>query len=134
MDTYSALADSMAKHPALQIFRRYSALNVKSILYYEAELAYLESFLKTVEGRDHQSSNLLRDKFGDRWCALAFGAAGTNEFEAMSEDDRSNAEAIEDSAGDQEDGAARQWKLMCRIRTVLDAYCTEQISCPRIKG
>jgi hypothetical protein len=114
----------MASHPALQIFRRYSALNIKSILYYEAELAYLEKQLADAEGEDELSNDFLRDRFADRWLRLASGlqdnsrcaggTLGNHRYER-------EADAVDENV----DGTiSRQWHLMCRIRVVLDDYCT----------
>ena len=51
---YSTLARQVGEQPGLAIFRRFAALNAKSLLYLQAELAELEDSLKTLESRDER--------------------------------------------------------------------------------
>lgn len=119
MRTYSLLANTMAKHPAMQIFRRFSDLNVKSILYYEAELAFLAEELEEVEGKDHQTSDLLRERFEGQWLSLAYGDDTSMPVVGQAP----SGGMIEDPPDEAENGSRLQWKLICRVRKVLDAYC-----------
>lgn len=43
---YTALASLMGKHPEVAIFRRFSSLNVRNLLYFQAELVQLEIDLR----------------------------------------------------------------------------------------
>ena len=117
MGNYPCLANSMAKHLALQVFRWFSALNLRSILYYEAELARLHNELEEVEKLDSESDQMPRKVFGRSWQALTLTST-------LAPDDASPA-----SNAHRSDVAAtkcthsHQWDVMCRIRTVLEAYC-----------
>jgi hypothetical protein len=50
--TYPKLSSLLSTHPALQIFQHFSELNIKSLLYYQAELAQLATDLAEVEKED----------------------------------------------------------------------------------
>jgi len=51
MGNYGQLSRLMSDHPELLILRKYTDLNVKNLLYYQAELAHLELELQEVEWR-----------------------------------------------------------------------------------
>jgi len=52
---YPKLAGRMGIMPEIGIFRRFGALNARSLLYYQNELAYLEDQLKDTEAEDAKS-------------------------------------------------------------------------------
>ena len=125
MKTYQLLADTMANHPAMQIFRRFTALNVKSILYYEAELAVLAEEVEAVEGEDQESDDRLTPRFGDLWLDIAYGHGSLKNANLDSSNIQGNQKDVEGAAGGAGENAVQQWKLVCRIRSVLNDYCTE---------
>ena len=49
---FPVLAEKVGLQPGLSIFRRFGALNAKSLLYLQAELGVLEDQLRTLEQRD----------------------------------------------------------------------------------
>ena len=46
MGNYLDLSKLMSKYPEVFILRKFSGLNVKNLLYYQAELAHLEQELE----------------------------------------------------------------------------------------
>lgn len=64
MVSYDALARLMSDHPKLLILRSYSSLNIKSLMYYQAELAHLEVELLEVESEDCDCGSSPRREFG----------------------------------------------------------------------
>ncbi|MCJ1462994.1 hypothetical protein MMC07_001598 [Pseudocyphellaria aurata] len=61
MGNYSRLANLIASHPEMALFRQFASLNVKNILYMQAELVHLEAELENIEREDKHSKN--GDKF-----------------------------------------------------------------------
>ena len=120
MGTYPFLASTMANNPALQVFRRFSDLNLKSLLYYQAELARLQEDLEKAEEDDATSGDLPRKIYGINWGALA-SDVGSGSIHTQSPTS-SNAQSQADVATSQT--SAYQWKIMCRLRVALEAYCT----------
>lgn len=94
---YHRLASAMGLLPDLAIFRRFSTLNVKNILYLQAELVYLEDQLEIAAQEDSLSGNTRRRNYDRDWFAL------------------SRADSFPDGSG-------RQWKIFSRIRDVLQQY------------
>jgi hypothetical protein len=139
MPSYPVLAQTLSEHPALQIFRTYRALNIKSILYYQAELAYLEAELAEVEADDQACPGPIRNKFAQDWWYLRYGTlldpslarpsspvpssrescdCGRNRNRSVSPLTQTKREISPESPT-----LSRQWMLMCQIREVLEAYC-----------
>ena len=139
MPTYPILASTLTAHPSLQIYRTYSALNVKSILYYQAELAHLEAELAEIEEEDRTCSepSSVRREFCEDWWSLRYGdgtspGTGSTRADGLSSTavgrSRSRSTSPRTARSPQDDCQARhvletrQWRLMCRIRVVLDEY------------
>lgn len=55
MASYNKLASLMGKHEELTIFRKFQNLNLKNLLYMQAEILHLEKELRIVELEDKQS-------------------------------------------------------------------------------
>ena len=55
MGDYTALASMMADHAEAAIFRRFDTLNIKNLLYMQAELVDLEDQLHDIESEDKKS-------------------------------------------------------------------------------
>jgi hypothetical protein len=53
---YTELAHLMGKHPDVAIFRRFSALNAKNLLYLQAELVELEAKLVAIAKREKENT------------------------------------------------------------------------------
>ncbi|KAI9650738.1 hypothetical protein NHQ30_000762 [Ciborinia camelliae] len=68
---YAKLAQTMARHDELGIFRRFRKLGLQNLLYLQAELTYLEKDLENLAQRDtcHQS----RVEHSKDWYSLAQG-------------------------------------------------------------
>src|SRR3989442_11964022 len=64
---YTDLSSLMSKHPEVFILRSFRDLNVKNILYYEAELAHLECELREVEEEDEAEKTLPRKEYAVNW-------------------------------------------------------------------
>jgi hypothetical protein len=144
MPSYPVLAQTLSEHPALQIFRTYSALNIKSILYYQAELAYLEAELAEVEAEDQACPGPIRNKFAQDWWYLRYGtlsdpslarppspASSIGQSCACSRSRNRSVSPLSQARRGASPGrptVARQWMLMCRIREVLESYCENSIS------
>ena len=70
------LVDVMVRHPNFESFQAFRDLNIKSLLYYQAELVSLRKDLHEIEWQDHRKGgkagkicgdieNLLLTKFGE---------------------------------------------------------------------
>ncbi len=94
---YHKLASMMGLFPDVAIFKRFSTLNVKNILYLQAELAHLENDLDLAAQEDALSGDVFRIDFYRSWCTL------------------SNAESLPNGNG-------QQWKIFLKIREVLQQY------------
>jgi hypothetical protein len=75
MPSYPALARCIREHPSFQVFRTYSELNLKSILYYQAELAHLEQQLAEAEVEDQSDGDItsIRMQCSKHWQSLRYG-------------------------------------------------------------
>jgi hypothetical protein len=103
MEGYAKLASRMATHPELAIVRSFKAIGIQNILYFQAELQYLEIELQKCSKADMQSSCKSRQLYSRDWKTLSsYSAASHGE------------------SGDSEEG--KQWKIMLRIREVLEKY------------
>ncbi|KAL8840376.1 MAG: hypothetical protein Q9176_003869 [Flavoplaca citrina] len=60
MASYNRLAALISKYQELAIFKKFQTLNVKSLLYMQAELLHLENELKGIELDDESSEDLHR--------------------------------------------------------------------------
>lgn len=94
---YPRLAEEIGKIPQLGIFRRFGALNARSMLYMQAELVYLEQRLIVIEERERTPRNDMRWKFAGNWFRLS-------------------------SAEQEEAGMRTQWDLVLEIREKLKEY------------
>lgn len=108
MGNYSQLSRLMSDHPELLILRKYTDLNVKNLLYYQAELAHLELELQEVESEDRDSGSPPRNGFATSWKTLSTksGCASLVATDARSREPREDL----------------QWQIFCRIRSVLKDY------------
>src|SRR5438876_12461958 len=97
MGSYPKLADLMAAYPEVMIFRAFSTLNARNLLYLQAELAYMEIELNEVTKEDNACENTSRKAYGSSWKKLS---------------DSINAD----------DGDPIQWELFLRIREKLAQY------------
>jgi hypothetical protein len=94
---YDRLASLMAFLPEAAIFRRFATLNAKNLLYFQAELSFLEEQLEEAEKADAQSSSQNRRQYSREWFKLSH-------------------------AEDHQDGDPRQWAIFLRIRRVLGEF------------
>ena len=108
MGTYSALSRLMSDHPEVLIIRSFSELQIRSLLYYQAELAELEAELEEIEREDCASSDVVRKNFSSHWKSLT--ATGSSSL------------TLGDEAASQDVGSRQQWKLVLRIRDALKEY------------
>ncbi|TLD28488.1 hypothetical protein PspLS_03403 [Pyricularia sp. CBS 133598] len=90
---YQKLAQLMGTQQELAMVRRFRALNMRNILYLQAEVTYLEEELQMLAARDYNNPN--RRLYGKDWWFLA------------------NGEDPEDQD---------QWQKVLQIREKLDAY------------
>lgn len=98
----------MSEHPEVFVIRLFSRLHVKSLLYYQAELAEIEKELDEVEKEDRASSDELRKSFGEHWKGLT--GTGVSALEV---------------GKDARPGDVRsrlQWNLVLRFRETLKEY------------
>jgi hypothetical protein len=108
MGNYLDLSKLMSKYPEVFILRKFSGLNVKNLLYYQAELAHLEQELEEIEDEDRLSDENPRNGYATNWKSLGLGAN------------------IKHTP--QESGASRtprnslQWQTFLRLREVLNKY------------
>ena len=108
MGTYSALSRLMSDHPEALVIRSFSELQIKSLLYYQAELAELEAELEEIEREDFTSSDAARKNFSSHWKSLT--ATGSSSL------------TLSDKAASQDLGSRQQWRLVLRIRDALKDY------------
>lgn len=92
---YPRLAGHMETIPETAIFRRFTALNARNLLYYQQELTDMEDQLKRIEYRDSMSGKGQRPHYAR------------------------NAAALQDSVAV---GDPAQWTLMLQIREKLKQY------------
>jgi hypothetical protein len=94
---YDRLASFMGFFPEAAIFSRFAALNAKNLLYFQAELSFLEQELERAAKADAQSASETRRRYSREWFTLSH-------------------------AEEQQDGDPRQWKIFLRIRRVLNEF------------
>ena len=108
MASYDSLSHVMSEHPELLVLRTFSALNIKTLLYYEAELAQLEVELQEIESEDQACGISPRQQYGADWKSLsaspdAHMVSSTNLLTQHPRD-------------------ALQWQVFSRVRIVLREY------------
>lgn len=94
---YHLLASLMACSPELAFFRRFATLNLKNILYLQAELVVLERELRDAARKDEQSGNEMRQYYSRAWAYLCHA---------------------DESSG----GSPQQWEVFSRVRKTLQEY------------
>ena len=99
---YPMLAGRMGNMPEVAMFRRFGALNARSLLYYQAELAHLEDELQLLEAEDAKSKDGKKEKYT------------TNAFWLNTADFRPD--------GELRDGDKRQRDLIVHMRRILKEY------------
>lgn len=104
-DGYGKLAELMSCHDEFAILRRFRHLNMKNLLYLQAEITQLEEELGELADRDARDPAL--PFHGRDWWSLAHGGADAD------------ADEDEDAAGGQ---AQAQWAKVLELRGKLAAY------------
>ena len=97
MEGYAKLARLMSRHNEYTILRSFTELNVKNLLYLQAELVQLEAELWALANADSSSQNRVRQYYEKDWRLLS--------------------ESLQD-------GYDEQWKKVLEIREKLKAYST----------
>jgi Family of unknown function (DUF6594) len=98
------LAKLIAENPDLEAFPAFTDLQIKSLLYYQAELIYLRKELHAAEWNDHRNGN---------------SSDGSSEFAT----DLELLYLVASAARDDENVTTpKQWELMVQIREVLEKY------------
>jgi hypothetical protein len=64
---YPKLAAKLEVLPEAAIFRRFGALNAQNLLYYQAELAFLELELRAQQKQDSESQNGQGASYATNW-------------------------------------------------------------------
>jgi hypothetical protein len=99
------LTDHIVKNPGFESFQSFRDLNIKSLLYFQAELCSLRRQLHELEWKDHRSGNF---SHAEHLCA--------------------NVEFLVDSEFGQTKRGGKQMRLVKRIRAVLKEYSNILIS------
>jgi hypothetical protein len=97
---WPTLAKLMGCAPDIQTFSSFADLNVKSLLYYQAELVHLRKQLHTAEWKDYKQDNR--------------NGPAANYAEDL--------ESLFMMVADPDEKTPDQWTIMCKIREVLDKY------------
>jgi hypothetical protein len=120
VDGWPTLAKIVAQKPDLEAFASFTDLNIKSLLYYQAELMYLRKKLHKVEWRDFRTSNSENSS----------SYAENLEF-LMS--DRDNSEESRENGDEEPELMPEQWILIEKIRKTLNKYSniTDTVSSKR---
>lgn len=71
MEGYSKLAELMAHHGEMGIFRQFKALNFKNLLYLQAELVELERELDELCALDQRAQHPTRPLYQKHWRLLS---------------------------------------------------------------
>src|SRR5215469_422462 len=96
---WPALAKLISETPEFEAFSRFRELNVKTLLYYQVELAYLERKLKTFEEADSVKRGQPEEEYA-KWADKLI-------------------KCQEESSGPKNH---KQWKVVLKIRNVLKEY------------
>jgi hypothetical protein len=70
MEGYPQLASLMGTYPVLSIYRRFSVLNSRNLLYLQAELVELEKNLEEYTLEDIQSEDVQKRRHARNWYYL----------------------------------------------------------------
>jgi hypothetical protein len=105
---WPTLAKVIAQKPDLEAFASFTDLNIKSLLYYQAELLTLRKKLHQLEWEDNRRTRDDSSKYADN-------------LDYLIRDRDANVQSIENKAPMQVP-LPEQWKLIERIRTTLDKY------------
>jgi hypothetical protein len=108
MASYDRLSHLMADHNDLLILRTFSSLNIKNLLYYQAELANLECELREIESEDQSCRSSPRQEYAASWKILSAGPE-VHSFALSTSPVRNVRDAL-------------QWQLFRRIRAVRREY------------
>ena len=108
MASYTGLSGLMSKHPELFILRSFRDLNIKNILYYEAELAHLECELREVEEEDEAEKTLPRKEYAVNWKRMSMA----RDTHLLSPENPASHNPRDDL----------QWRIFSRIRLLLEKY------------
>jgi hypothetical protein len=92
MEGYDKVAQLMGSHPEFAIFRRFRALNMKNMLYLQAEIIHLEAELRRLANEDIKHAS--RQEYPYDWWSLSQG----------------------------QEGDMRQWEKVLEIRAKLEKY------------
>jgi hypothetical protein len=76
MEGYEKVARLMALHPEFAIFRRFQELNIRNLLYLQAEITHLEDELKGIAIEDSTCAH--RQYYSRDWWSLSQGDEGEN--------------------------------------------------------
>lgn len=114
MGTYTKLAHLMATYPEVMILRKFSQLNAKNLLYYEAELATLEHELGAIELEDQHCEEMPRRDYATSWAAMAASGDGVNDSTTIRGERMMN----------QRDKL--QWQTFLKIREQLCKYSEQE--------
>ncbi|KAI1079385.1 hypothetical protein F5B20DRAFT_571101 [Whalleya microplaca] len=71
---YKRLAEHISRHPELSIYQRYDTLANENLLFYQAELAQVESSLRYVQERDRKSGDESCKQYAVSWYRLSQSA------------------------------------------------------------
>ena len=110
MGTYSDLAHLMASHPEVMILRKFSQLNAKNLLYYEAELACLEHELEAIELEDRHFEETPRRDYAISWATMAASGDDGDHFATTGREHGFS------------DRDKLQWQTFLKIRESLHKY------------
>lgn len=95
---YPRLAGQMGRLPQLGVFRRFGALNMRNLLYYQAELAHLEQDIIQTELDDARNTQDLRGDYCGNWADMS------------------------GSSTDDDHVSIAQWELVLKMRNLLKEY------------
>jgi hypothetical protein len=70
MAGYPELSALMGSYPEIAIFRRFMTLNMRNVLYLQAELIHLEQELSDICAEDKQSADPVRQSYQRSWSTL----------------------------------------------------------------
>jgi len=108
MGNYVDLCSMMSKHPDVFILRAFSGLNVRNLLYYQAELLHLEQELQEIESEDQSCEESPRKRYAGDWKSL-----GITSIDRPAMDGTGTKASPRDSL---------QWQTFLKIREVLTKY------------
>ncbi len=120
---YPLLAQTMADHPAMMMFRKFSRLNIKSLLYYQAELARLDQQLLTFEKVDWKRWQEAQNELHIDFWTLTQSCLDANDRQPYQSPESAASGSTGTSSAPVLGGFSTQWEVMCRIRVVLEEYC-----------